>query len=340
MFGSNRKTIVITWEENQYRYLVAQKKKDQLVVDSFGSVAIPAGAMHNQRIVDISALSPALGQLRKQNNTKTIVFGIPMALVEHTQLTVGQDPTAKDIQLKLRQHLRDHPRLRNQDRMVEYRTIRPESGEVVVHATAVAQADIDQYVALAKKAGFTRIYLEHVETAITTTHPDQISAYVAVQLGAERTELALIARGMVVEHDVVPVGMNTVINAIATATDSSIADAEHRAREFGLGPGHEDMAVMRQIADMIEPLAYRLRRMVGSWHQERYRHSWEQVPLTGVEVYGVGVALPAWAEFLSEQCRVEVTALDRWHHREVQTIFIREELPEYLLTYLLATRTV
>jgi type IV pilus assembly protein PilM len=190
-----------------------------------------------------------------------------------------------------------------------YREGKEERRDVLV--AAVPKAIADSYLAFFQKLGRLPYALETELEAISrqavASRRDTTPVLVA-DIGAETTDLSIVAGGSLRLTGSVAVGGEHFTAAIATAFTVDPAKAEETKVRYGLGETGPAEKVKVALDPLLEQIITEIRRMVR-FYQDRTAGS---APISVVTLSGGSSALAGLREHLEESLGIPVTISDPW----------------------------
>ena len=193
---------------------------------------------------------------------------------------------------------------------------RPKTIEVLL--TAASKAIIAKYVKIAKVAGLTLASLETEAFAlIRSLQGSDPSAVVIVDMGAVRSNILIVDRGIPMFTRSVEIGGKKCTEAIAASVGVPLAQAEAMKRDIGGGgfPGIAPGALPPIFQEVLEPLINEIKYSFSTYKSRNGVTSRlpEKIILTGG-----GAGLPGLTEFLEHEFNMRTFLGNPWERVDFQ----------------------
>ena len=195
---------------------------------------------------------------------------------------------------------------------------KPEQKTIEVLLTAASKAIIEKYVKIAKVAGLTLASLETEAFAlIRSLQGSDPSAVVIVDMGAVRSNILIVDRGIPMFTRSVEIGGKKCTEAIAASLGVPLAQAEAMKRDIGGAgfPGIAPGALPPIFAEVLEPL---INEIKYSFSIYKNRNGSETRLPEKIVLSGGGAGLPGLAEFLAGQFNIRTFLGNPWEHVNFQ----------------------
>lgn len=302
----------------------------------FGEREIPEGVMVEGRIEREAEFVMALRDVYRLFGRHFSPMGAVACLPEEKSfLRLLQLPTVSPAEVAgaLRWQIEGQIPLPAEDLAYDYEIIEPfsgPSGHLDVAITAYPKGIVDSYVAAIKEAGFQPIALELESQAVARAvlgSERTPEAVAIVDMGRNRTTLAICAGGSVIFTATLPVGGHVMDAAVAKATGADAAEAGRLKREHGLAKNVYDGKIFAALAPLIDMTAGELTRTIV-YYEDHISHIHGGSPrITRVLTCGGEANLAGLDTYLASRVRVPVAAADPFSGRDRYLPYAIPEMP-------------
>lgn len=192
----------------------------------------------------------------------------------------------------------------------------PKTMEVLL--TAASKAIIEKYVKIAKVAGLTLASLETEAFAlIRSLQGSDPSPVTIVDMGAVRSNILIVDRGIPMFTRSVEIGGKKCTEAIAASLGVSLMQAEAMKRDIGGGgfPGIAPGALPPIFAEVLEPLINELKYSFSIYKNRNGAAT--QLP-DRIILTGGGAGLPGLTEFLAQEFKMRTFLGNPWERVDFQ----------------------
>ncbi|OHA06567.1 MAG: hypothetical protein A3B34_01505 [Candidatus Sungbacteria bacterium RIFCSPLOWO2_01_FULL_54_21] len=305
-------------------------------IESFGEKEIDEGVIVEGRIERpadfVSVLRALSSLLGRWWSPMGVVASLPE---EKSFLRLVQLPDVKPAEVAgaLRWQIEGQIPLPAEDLAYDYEIIeslvsRPEHLDVVI--TAYPKTIVDAYISALKEGGFQPVALELESQAIARAvlggerAPD---ATAVVDMGRNRTTIAMCAAGSVIFTATVPVGGRMLEQEIAKALGVDMAAADRLKKEHGLIPGAYEGKIFRAILPTMEMITGELGRTIA-YYEDHISHIHGGTPeVRRVLMCGGDANLFGLDTYLSSRVRVPVSIADPFYGIAAESPYPIPEIP-------------
>lgn len=273
-------------------------------------------------IDDIQGTVQILNKLRKEGNFKATraVAALPTTNVFHAIISLPVPKNAKDdlkplieaqaeklLPLPLSEMVLD-------SNILDKHLLPKEGAEDIaaqnegkflrVLLTGAPKTLIAKYIELFKQASLELVSLETEMFALTRALVGKEKAHVLiVDLGAERTNLAIVKEGVPLLTRVIKSGGSTVTQAFASGMGMSFSEAEAMKRDLAFAGG----AMPAPLLEALKPIIHEIKYALDLYGEQANGEKVEKILLTGG-----GARLPGLSEVLTQTLNMNVYLGDPW----------------------------
>lgn len=286
--------------------------KGQPTIMRVGQVDLPAGAVRDGEVSDATTVSQAIRELWKQArfDTKDVVVGIGSSRVIVRNLSLPWLPPHQ-LKASLPFQVQEYVPMSTDDAFLDfYETddFEGESGRTSHGLFVAAPKDsVNAHMLAAMGAGLrpTMVDLNALALLRALARGDLAQRNIAiVDIGARITNVVIAQNGVPRLVRMLPQGGHDVSDAVASAMQISLAEAERLKREIGVGFG-----VAAEYAPAADAIAAASQTLIEGI-RNTFTYYAQNHPGATVEVLalsGGGSQLPGLGQYLSSASRVPVT---------------------------------
>lgn len=320
------------------------------VIESFGEHAVAEGIIVEGRIERMLDFIAALREVRALLGSRWRLMGAAASLPEEKSfLRLVQVPNVKpeEIAAALRWQIEGQIPLPAEDLAYDYQVIEPliqgvDHRDVVI--TAYPKGVVDSYVRALKEAGFQPVALELESQAIARAALGVAPAYerlvqhsmsdkspegaIVVDMGRNRTSIAVSAAGSVLYTVTVPVGGRALEQAIAGALGVSADEAVSIKKEQGLARDAHEGKLFASLSPLADMLAGELARTIAYYEDHIAHIHGGSRDIKRMLLSGGDANLPGLDTYLASRIRIPVSAADPFHGMERATPYPIPEIPK------------
>ncbi len=307
-------------------------------IASFGEKEIAEGIIVEGRIERPADFAVALRGLSSLLGRPWSPMGVVASLPEEKSfLRLLQMPSVKPAEIAgaLRWQIEGQIPLPAEDLAYDYEIIEPFVGraehmDIVI--TAYPKAIVDSYISTLKDGGFQPVALELESQAIARAvlgrerSPD---ATAIMDMGRNRTTLAVCAAGSVIFTSTVPTGGHVLEQEIAKALGVDMAEANRLKKEHGLIKNAADGKIFKAIAPTIDIIANEIIRTTA-YYEDHISHIHGGTPgVSRVLMCGGDANLLGLDTYLASRVHIPVALADPFYDISTASPYLIPEIPRH-----------
>jgi type IV pilus assembly protein PilM len=350
LFGASHDDSVVGIDIGSSSIKVVQikKKGGKAVLETYGALAlgpyIENGAVGQVTNLTADKLAPALADVIRESGvtTKNAILSIPSAasLIFTLELpaTVVEKEFATIVPTEARKYIPVPINEVALDWLVIPKSPEQESDTVQkteVLVTAIHNDTIAKYNDIFKNAALEPSPFEiEIFSTIRSVLTHELGSVLLIDLGASKTKLTIVDRGIVRVFHAINRGASDITNSLSVALGIPFAKAEQMKQEMGMAAGATDQ-VSTIIRESFDYIVSETNGVVLAY-EKKYNKAIGKIVLTGG-----GALVPGFVEFATNQFHSEVVLANPFAKTEVPT-FLEDVLakigPEFSVAIGLALR--
>jgi len=331
MFKINLQSFGLDISDKFLRIIKLARKRDNLVLESFGKTKIPIGIVEKGEIKTPQKLAVIIKQALKEINGKKIktkyvtlslpeeksfldVFKIPILKKEETEETIKFE-IENYIPLEIEQVYFDFEKIKMKDNQKKYQ-------EILI--AAAPKKIVDPYLETLKQAGLRPLALE-IECLSTVRalikKNAKLESLLIIDIGEDKTSFIIFSGGSLRFTSTIPISSQTLTEAISKNLNIKLDKAELLKSEEGL-IGKKDVfdAMIPCLTDLTEQIKNHLAYYHS--HNTEEKESKGSKKLEKILICGSGANLKGLVNFLSSSLKIEVEIGNPWVN------ILKEEIKE------------
>ncbi len=308
---------------------------DRYIPARFDKIDIPDGAVREGDIEDREAVSNVLRELRDRHGFSYVRLSIPEenGYIFNLEIPPVEEGGLRDA-IKLR--LDEKVPIETNKAVFDYDVTRvKESGGRYVTVSALPQDIVGEYMEICREANLQPLSFEIEAQTIAraVVSEDDDSAVMIIDIGKSRTGIFIANAGTVEYTTTLQIGGDHLTEAVAEATDRSLAEAEEYKQERGFVRNsktkQEYQALQEAARDFVEESVRRFRYWYSN-PSETVRRSRE---ISEVVLVGGNASVPGLDDHISAELDVPVTVGNVWKNAFDTNEYIPEIDFRHSLTY-------
>jgi type IV pilus assembly protein PilM len=299
---------------------------DKRVPARFDALDIPDGAVVSGDIKDREVVSGVLSQLQSKHNLSFARFSIPE---ENGYIFNLEVPSVEKRKLREAVSLRLDEKIpiTTEEAVFDYDvTNHKDDGTRYITVSALPADIVGEYMQICREANLSPLSFEIEAQTIAraVVSEDHDKAVMVIDIGKSRTGISIVNAGTVEYTSTIQIGGDQLTEAVAEATDRSVAEAETYKQEHGFiknsANKQEFAALSRGAEDFVDEAVRRFRY----WYSDPTETVRENRDITRVLLCGGNASVPGLADHISAQLDVPVRIGDVWK----RAFDINEYIPE------------
>ncbi len=306
-----------------------RRGKGRPMIDLFGDVALPDGAMSGGVIKDERAVTDAVRTLwsNEKFSSKKVRLGISHRQVVVREVEIANLPP-KEMKQALPHQVRDSVPMPIEQAIFSFRPLEDAPKKETVRGLLIA-APKEPVLATVQAVERAGLHVEHVDLAafavLRAVASATTGAEAIVDIGASTTVLVIHRGGVPEIVRTIPRGGEEITRMLSARLGLSTAEADSLKRSLGEAPPQLRSDAVDAVRDALRPLISELRSSVTF-----YLNNGHQRSLNHVTVVGRASLLPGLADELHASTNVPVRAGDPLRFvRSAQHRDSRDELMEF-----------
>lgn len=306
--------------DSSIKWVVLTNDAHDTRVSTFGSTALAPGIVVNGAVKDVTGLSNALRDIKKQFGGAQ---GAHAALPEEGAYAFSMHVPAKtahsEIIHMIEFELEGRVPIPVSQAVYDFDTIAtsPE-GDMEIGVVAFSHELADGYAAAFEGAGIALLSLEiearSIGRAISSSQPDEPITLLA-DAGKARTGFAILKRGVPIFTSTVEVGGGEMTRIVMEGLSLSERDAEIFKNEQGLATTDPKATKVKEGLEKIAgALAEEVARHYHFWDTRRNEHGERVTPVGQVYVVGGSANLRGLPDFIASRVHARTERPNVWRH--------------------------
>lgn len=304
-------TVGVDFSDATLRFIRLKQGLHGLVPMMSATIAIPEGCMDGGRIIDTETFVAFLKSVRTKYDLSYVRVSIPESQVYSVTLPI--DVQAKDdIRGSIELLLEDNVPLKVSETVFDFQVLSSDTEKIVVQVVAVAATVAEGYLEAFNAAGLIPVSFELDGQAIARAvlAPEDKKSCMIVDIGANRTGITIVTKGVAVYTSTLEFGGKTLISLIMKehGFDESAAHQEiHR----GLSATGANKDVFTSLASGISVLKEEIDRRYIYWHEKKDQFG----PLAAIDTIclcGGYSTIEGLADYLSASLKIKVIPANPW----------------------------
>ena len=321
MFKINSQSFSLDISEKFLRIIKLAKKRDNLMLKSFGKTKIPIGIIEKGEIKEPQKLAIVIKQALKEINgekikTKYVTLSLPE---EKSFLDVLKIPILEEeeIEKTIKFEIENYIPLEIEEVYFDFEKIRTGNNQKKYQEVLIAAAPkkiVDPYLETLKQAGLKPLALE-IECLSTVRalikKNVEIDPLLIIDIGEDKTSFIIFSEGSLRFTSTIPISSETLTVAISKNLKIKLDQAEFLKSKEGL-IGKKDVfdAMVPCLTDLTEQiknyLAYYRSRSIETKGPKAHKR------LEKILICGSGANIKGLVNFLSSSLRIEVEIGNPW----------------------------
>ncbi len=322
MFKINSQSFSLDISEKSLKIIKLVKKKDNLMLESFGKTKIPMGIVEKGEIKKPKKLAMIIRQALKEIDGKKIktkyvtlslpeeksfldVFKIPILEKEETEETIKFE-IENYIPLGIEQVYFDFEKIKIKDNQKKYQ-------EVLVAATP--KKIVNPYLETLRQAGLRPLALE-IECLSTVRalikKNVELDPLLIINIGEDKTSFIIFFRGSIRFTSTIPISSQLLTMAISKNLKIGLDEAELLKSKEGL---IGEKSVFDAMIPCLTDLTEQIKNCLGYYHSHNIKEKGANKGFKKLEkilICGSGANLKGLVNFLSSNLKIEVEIGNPW----------------------------
>jgi type IV pilus assembly protein PilM len=274
---------------------------------AYESSAIADGIILKPELIAKSAMSLFSRGLVGDITTKRVALSLPASRsFTHAVLLPKMNP--KDIAEAVETEAEQYLPSSVENLYLDFTTLSETDEGIEVFVAAIPKQIVDSYLVLSSLLGLEAVLLDSAIGASARLFAlDRRSDIpsVLIDFGAESTDISVFNHNLVVTGTAA-FGGDDITKAVAQTLNISDRDATMIKSKYGLAASDVRAEVVTAIQPSLELLLKEIRRTIR-YYEQRYT---KESPIGQVVTMGGGANMPGMADYLTEQLRLPVRALN------------------------------
>lgn len=313
--------------DHSIRYVEFGEKNNKRIIKRYGQVPIPDGVVTSGDIKDKAKLTEILKNFAEKNNVRFVRCSLPEEkayLFKIDVPTLSAEETRDNIAFQLEENVP----IKAADAIFDY-VFLPDRGdgssvrEVVV--LVFPRTVIKEYMDIYASASITPLSFEMEAHAIARAliREDDLSCYMIVDFGMERTGLSIVERGVVQFTSTVEVGGILLTDAIQRQFNVSREEADRIKREESFVGHGAHQEFFSTLMNSISALSDEINKHYVYWHTHGDRKGRKPAQIQKIILCGGDANLGGLVEHLSLTLKTRVEIGNVWTN-----VFSEDEIPD------------
>jgi len=321
--------------DHSVKMMELTRSSGSLKVDRFDKINIPDGAVSGGDIEDLSAVSGTLKTLQERHNLSFVRLSVPEenGYIFNLEIPpVGEDELRETIRLRLDEKIP----IATESAVFGFNvTSTKQDGTRYVTVSALPQEIVGEYLEICREANLQPLSFEIEAQTIARAVVDDSrdTAVMIIDIGKSRTGIFIANAGTVEYTTTLQIGGDHLTEAVAEATDKTLAEAETYKQERGFVRNSKSETEFNALTSAAEDFVEESVRRFRYWYSnpsETVRRSRE---ISKVVLVGGNASVPGLDDHISAQLDVPVAVGDVWKN----AFDINETVPQidfrHSLTY-------
>jgi len=318
MFKINQQSFGLDISEKFLRIIRLEKKKNNLILKSFGKTEVPINIIEKGEIKNPKKLANVIKKALREVNgerikTKYVTLSIPE---EKSFLDVLKVPILdeKEIEKTIQFEIENYIPLEIEQVYFDFQKIKAEKNQKKYQEVLIAAAPkkvVDPYLQTLKRAGLKPLALE-VECLSTARalikKGVEVDPLLIIDIGEDKTSFIIFFEGSLRFTSTIPISSQTLTRAISKNLKIELEEAEDIKSKEGL-------VGKKQIFDAMIPCLTDLTEQIKShlaYYRSHSRENKKSKKLEKILICGSGAKLKGLVNFLSSNLKIEVEIGNPW----------------------------
>lgn len=242
------------------------------VLNKWGDIDIPKGALERGEIVDPKLLAEALKIFKSKTNTEYIRVSLPEERAYIFETEVKRNIPAKEIRSLLEFRLEENVPIAARDTIFDYEILPSYDKENVIRVVVVAyqRETILKYYDVCQEVGLTPVAFEVEAQAMARAviPRDYEDVVMLVDFGKTRTGVGIVNRGSLLYTSTIDVGGGQLSQSLRKALGDLPEDELTNLKNiYGLIKGNDDAKVFDAILPIVSVIKDEIAMRMQYWHQ-------------------------------------------------------------------------
>lgn len=289
------------------RFVELIEKRNGFVIGRFGERAIPRGVIESGEVMKPADLRAILIDIKKTYNLEFVSVSLPE---EKAYLFDLRLPAMKysEVRGAIELALEEHIPLKVDEALFDYEIIKEVDAALHVSVSAVPRALVDGYLEAFFGSGITPVAFEiEAQSVARSVVPEgNQGSVMVVDFGRTRSGITIVSEGEVEFTSTVPVGGNSITDAIAKNLKVSYEEAEKIKREKGISGGAENEDLSLALTSTVSILRDEVTRHQSYWQTHSDEFGKKHAEIEKVYLCGGDSNLVGFTEYLASGLSVSV----------------------------------
>lgn len=289
------------------RFVELVEKRNGFVFGRFGERTIPRGVIESGEVKKPAELRTILEDIKKTDNLEFVSVSLPE---EKAYLFDLKLPLMKygDINGAVELSLEEHIPLKAEEALFDYSVTSETESAIHISVSAVPRSLVDGYLEAFSGTGITPVAFEVESQAVARAVvpvEEKLSSMI-VDFGMTRSGITIVSDGVVEFTSTIPVGGNSLTEAIAKNMKVSYVEAEKIKREKGVSGGASDENLSLALMSAISILRDEITRHQSYWQTHNDEFGKKHTEIKKIYLCGGDSNLVGFAEYLASGLSVPV----------------------------------
>lgn len=299
--------------DQSIKYGELKSSNNGLVLNRYGQIKIPDGAIISGKIENPKVLVDTLKILRDREHLSFIRVSLPeeqMYLFNILLPILPYDQIRESVSLQIEEHI---PISAN-DAVFDYEVASVKGNQMIVQVLAAPTAIINSYMSVFSQAGLVPISfeLEAQATARALCDKSEDFAAMIVDFGETRTGISIEHKGRVYFTSTFDMGGKVLTDMIAKNFSITFEEAEKMKKSYGVKNTGKENEIFPVILSGLSVLRDELEKDIQYWHTHNSEDGEAHPEIEKIILCGGDANLSGIAEYLSGSMKISVEHANTW----------------------------
>lgn len=290
-------------------------KNNELVIDRYGEMPIPPGAIISGNIKNVDEVKSVLTKFSKEHKLDFVRVSLPeerVYLVKMQTPVVNEDELRNSIMFQIEEYIP----IPAKDAVFDYHILeKPKNskGYLNIAVSAISRNELEEYLSVFEGTGMIPIDLEIEAQAIAraVVPKRETGTIMIVDFGRMRTGVSIVRDGIVRFTSTVELGSDMVTEALEKSFSIDRKEAEKMKNEKWLAKGGGNEEFFLAVISLISTLRDEINRLFIYWHTHRNSEN-NDAKIEKIILCGGGSNLQGFSDYLSMTLRIPVSVGSPW----------------------------
>jgi len=289
------------------RFVELIEKRRGFVIGAFGEYPIPRGVIESGEVKKPEELRAIFLEVKKKHKFEFVSVSLPE---EKAYLFELRLPLMKysEVRGAIELGLEEHVPLSVGEALFDYEIVKEEGNEIRTSVSAVPTTLVDGYLEAFQGTDIVPVAFEMEAHSLARAiiPNEEKGTYMTVDFGRTRTGLAIVSGGVVQFASTVPVGGDSLNDAISKNLKVTYEEAEKIKREKGISGSSEDENLSLAVMSTVSILREEINKHQTYWQDHADNYGNKRPRIERIYLCGGDSTLAGFPSFLAAGLSVSV----------------------------------